>query len=106
MSATVRDASLHASHIATEFTLLINKRFETPKVMLPKLTGYSPEAAADAVRNEWTIGEMPVNYSFWMNDIPFIFLNNKKSVEYSRFDATHELGHLILHHHAMPEHKR
>lgn len=129
MSATVRDASLHASHIATEFTSLINKKFETPKVMLPKLTGYSPEAAADVVRNEWTLGELPINsmihlleskgvmvfslaedtfdmdaYSFWMNDIPFIFLNNKKTVERSRFDAAHELGHLILHHHAMPEH--
>lgn len=128
MSATVRDASLHASHIATEFTFLINKRFETPKVMLPKLTGYSPEAAADVVRNEWTLGELPINsmihlleskgvmvfslaedsfdmdaYSFWMNDIPFIFLNNKKSVEHSRFDAAHELGHLLLHHHAIPE---
>lgn len=129
MSATVRDASLHASHIATEFTSLVRKRFETPKVMLPELTGYSPEAAADVIRNEWMLGEIPINnmihlleskgvmvfslaedtfdmdaYSFWMNDIPFIFLNNKKSVEHSRFDAAHELGHLILHHHAtMPE---
>ncbi|CAK8718829.1 HTH cro/C1-type domain-containing protein [Candidatus Electronema aureum] len=129
MSAVVRDASLHASHIAIEFTFLINRKFETPKVLLPNLTGYDPETAADVIRNHWSLGEMPISnmvhlleskgvmvfsltedtndmdaYSFWMNGKPFIFLNNRKSVEHSRFDAAHELGHLILHHHALPEH--
>jgi Zn-dependent peptidase ImmA (M78 family) len=36
----------------------------------------------------------------WHDKTPFIFLNTKKSCERSRFDAAHELGHLVLHRHA------
>ena len=36
-------------------------------------------------------------FSFWVDHVPFIFLNTRKSVERSRFDAAHELGHLVLH---------
>ena len=33
---------------------------------------------------------------------PYVFLNTQKSGERSRFDAAHELGHLVLHKHAAP----
>ena len=129
MSATVRDAALHASNITLQFTALIDKKFETPKVSLPELTGYDPDSADDVIRNNWSLGEIPISnmvhlleskgvmvfslaedtndmdaYSFWMNNRPFVFLNTRKSVERSRFDAAHELGHLLLHRHALPTH--
>ncbi len=130
MSATTRDAALHASHIALEFTAWISNKFETPAVLLPDLSDYQPEAAAEVLRNEWSIGQKTISnmvhlleakgvmvfslventdtmdaYSFWMNHQPFVFLNTKKSVERSRFDAAHELGHLVLHAHGAPKGK-
>jgi len=41
-------------------------------------------------------------FSCWRNDTPYIFLNTFKSAERSRFDAAHELGHLVLHKHGGP----
>jgi Zn-dependent peptidase ImmA (M78 family) len=41
-------------------------------------------------------------YSVWRGDRPFIFLNTKKSGERRRFDAAHELAHLILHRDGAP----
>src|SRR3546814_14362097 len=38
----------------------------------------------------------------WRRDRPFVFLNTLKSAEHGRFDAAHELGHLVLHRHAAP----
>jgi Zn-dependent peptidase ImmA (M78 family)/transcriptional regulator with XRE-family HTH domain len=83
----------------------------------------SPEIAADAVRANWGLGNAPVPnllhllesqgvriyslaencrevdaFSFWHEQTPFIVLNTTKSGERGRFDAAHELGHLILHH--------
>ncbi|WP_419757134.1 ImmA/IrrE family metallo-endopeptidase [Teredinibacter turnerae] len=36
-------------------------------------------------------------------DIPFVFLNTKKTAERCRFDAAHELGHLVMHCHGAPQ---
>jgi Zn-dependent peptidase ImmA (M78 family) len=41
-------------------------------------------------------------FSLWDGGKPYVFLNNRKSVERSRFDAAHELGHLVLHQHGEP----
>jgi Zn-dependent peptidase ImmA (M78 family) len=55
------------------------------------------------------IFSLPVNarevdaFSFWKDGTPFVFLNTNKSSEHSRFDAAHELGHLVLHRHAEPQ---
>jgi Zn-dependent peptidase ImmA (M78 family) len=38
----------------------------------------------------------------WRRNRPFVFLNTLKSAEHGRFDAAHELGHLVLHRHAAP----
>ena len=103
----------------------IEKRFELPKIDVPDLRHVGdPEAAADALRRLWGIGEMPIRnmvhllesrgvrlfslsieskevdaFSMWSADTPIIMLNNFKSAERSRFDAAHELGHLVLHRH-------
>lgn len=42
-------------------------------------------------------------FSLWRDDRPYIFLNTSKSAERSRFDAAHELGHLVLHRQGSPE---
>jgi Zn-dependent peptidase ImmA (M78 family) len=41
-------------------------------------------------------------FSVWRSGKPFVFLNTMKSGERSRFDAAHELGHLVLHRHGGP----
>jgi Zn-dependent peptidase ImmA (M78 family) len=42
-------------------------------------------------------------FSCWRNAVPFAFLNTFKSAERSRFDAAHELGHLVMHGHGAPQ---
>lgn len=122
--ASVRDSVLAAGEIALEFSSWLDEHFETPRPDLLDLQDFHPEAAAVALRDHWAIGEKPVRNmvhlleakgvrvfslventydvdacSFWINRRPFVFLNTKKSVERSRFDAAHELGHLVLHRH-------
>lgn len=41
-------------------------------------------------------------FSVWRSNKPYIFLNTVKTAEHSRFDAAHELGHLVLHKHGGP----
>lgn len=87
-----------------------------------------PEVAADILRAHWGVGEQPIKsivklleskgvrvfslaidakevdaFSMWSCGRPYIFLNTLKSAEHCRFDAAHELGHLILHRHAQPQ---
>ncbi|MEK2654790.1 ImmA/IrrE family metallo-endopeptidase [Pseudomonas aeruginosa] len=46
-------------------------------------------------------------FSCWRRGVtPFVFLNTQKSAEASRFDAAHELGHLVLHRHGENKGKR
>lgn len=125
MTARQRDAALAAGVLAMEFARWIDRRFELPTPGLPDLRGYDPEAAAHLIRQSWGVGEKPVRnmvhlleyrgvrvfslveegrevdaFSVWRDEIPFVFLNTRKSPERSRFDAAHELGHLLLHRHA------
>ena len=87
---------------------------------------YEPEELEDAAelcRKQWGLGVGPISnivalleakgiivarcridheqieaFSFWSGDRPFILLaSEKESAARSRFDAAHELGHLILH---------
>lgn len=87
-----------------------------------------PEAAAEMLRRYWDLGELPIKnmiaqleskgvrvfslsvdarevdaFSMWYGDIPFVFLNTKKTAERCRFDAAHELGHLVMHRHGAPQ---
>src|SRR5690606_377713 len=39
----------------------------------------------------------------WKGGRPYMFLNTFKSAEHCRFDAAHELGHLVLHQHGQPQ---
>ena len=126
MTAAQRNSALGAGAMALLFNKWIDARFELPSSKLPDLSQeVSPEAAADTLRQLWGIGELSIKsmihlleakgvrvfslsidtaqldaFSMWNNETPFVFLNTKKSCEHSRFDAAHELGHLVLHRHA------
>jgi len=124
MSDRNRDAALSACAIAVDFADWLQTKLVMPGPQLDDLRGIEPEAAAAIVRNAWSIGEQPIKnmvhlleskgvrvfslveecrqidaVSFWRDATPFVFLNTMKSAERSRFDAAHELGHLVLHRH-------
>jgi Zn-dependent peptidase ImmA (M78 family) len=127
MTAAQRDSAIAAAVLATEFCDWIERRFELPRSDIPSMRGFEAEMAAQALRAQWHIGQKPIlnmvhllefhgarvfslpvdsksvdAFSIWYADAPFIFLNNLKSAERSRFDAAHELAHLTLHHHGGP----
>lgn len=129
MSAAQRDAALAAGQIAFSLTEWINQHFDLPTPDLPDLREDDPISAAGAVRNYWGIGVKPIPklltlleakgvrvftlaernknvdaFSCWKNGVPYIFLNTFKSSERMRFDAAHELGHLLLHRHTPAGH--
>jgi Zn-dependent peptidase ImmA (M78 family)/transcriptional regulator with XRE-family HTH domain len=101
---------------------------QEPEGYPSRLSAQDPEVAAEMLRAHWGIGELPVKnmialleskgvrvfslaidakevdaFSMWKGGRPYIFLNTFKSAEHCRFDAAHELGHLVLHQHAQPQ---
>jgi len=128
LSASKRDAALSAGTLALEFNKWLESRFNLLKPDLldfSKEHFSDPESAAQVLREHWGLGELSISnmihlleskgirvfslaencievdaFSFWLDDKPFIFLNTMKTPERSRFDAAHELGHLVLHKHA------
>jgi len=128
MTAKQRDMALSQGALAMHLTRWMEARFELPKCDLPDLSHESdPEVAAEYVRQVWGQGQLPIKnmihlmeakgirvfsisvdsrevdaFSTWKGDVPFVFLNSYKSSERSRFDAAHELGHLVMHKHGEP----
>lgn len=127
MTAKQRDAAVAAGSIAFVLNDWVDKNFELLAPNVPDYRGASPEAAALSLRQAWGLGEQPIKnmvhlleskgirvfslsencvevdaYSVWRGLRPFIFLNMGKSGERRRFDAAHELAHLVLHRHATP----
>ena len=125
MTARESHAALAAGQLAFAFDDWVAERFNRPE---PKVTNfadaYKPDAAARAIREAWGLGEKPVThvikvleakgvrvfslaeetrsvdaFSCWRGDVPYVFLNTFKTAEHRRFDAAHELGHLVLHRH-------
>ena len=122
MTNRTRDQGLTSGRIALLIDEWISRRFNLPQADLPTLTGRDPEAAAQELRARWGLGEQPIRnvvhlleahgvrvysltddntnldaYSLIWHKQPYAFLSTNKSGERSRFDAAHELGHLILH---------
>ncbi|WP_375287697.1 helix-turn-helix domain-containing protein [Sphingomonas sp.] len=132
MTAKERDAALSAGTIAFLFDDWIEERFNLPEADVPDMRAdATPEAAAQAVREYWGLGQQPIPsmvklleakgvrvfslnedtktvdaFSCWRNAQPFVFLNTFKSTERSRFDAAHELGHLVMHRHGEQQDSR
>lgn len=128
MTARERDAALAAGALAYLLSDWVDDRFDLPAADLIDLSlEEDPEAAAAAVRQAWGLGVTPITdmvrlleahgvrvfslaentknvdaFSCWRDETPFVFLNTFKSTEHSRFDAAHELGHLVMHKHGGP----
>lgn len=128
MSAGERDAALAAGAFAYLLADWVDARFDLPEHQLLDLSAETdPEAAAMAMRHHWGLGVAPITdmvrlieakgvrvftlaentknvdaFSCWRDETPFVFLNTFKSTEHGRFDAAHELGHLVLHKHGGP----
>jgi Zn-dependent peptidase ImmA (M78 family)/DNA-binding XRE family transcriptional regulator len=130
LTAAARDGALAAGALAFEVDDWIKDRFDLPDHSLPRANNTSPEAAAASLRSYWGIGNRPIGnminmleshgvrvfslveetrhldaYSFWRNERPYVFLNTLKTAEHGRFDAAHELGHLVMHRHSGSGHK-
>jgi Zn-dependent peptidase ImmA (M78 family)/transcriptional regulator with XRE-family HTH domain len=125
MSSSQRDGALAAGGFAYAVSDWLEDHFTLPSAAVPDMSGVEPEAAAMMLRSKWSLGVLPVRnvvhvleskgvrvfslvedsrnvnaFSVWRNgEKPFVFLNTVKSSESSRFDAAHELGHLVLHRH-------
>jgi Zn-dependent peptidase ImmA (M78 family) len=122
MSAGIRDASFAAGALGFLVSDWVEQRFDLPPIRVPNLHLFGPEEAASVLRTEWGLGEKPISnvlhlleskgirvfslaentakvnaYSLWRSNKPYVFLNNYKSAESSRFDAAHELCHLVCH---------
>lgn len=128
MSARERDAALSAGALAYMLSDWIGCRFNLPVAdLIDASQERDPGSAARALRQHWRLGEQPVAdmvrlmeakgirvfsmaedtrnvdaFSCWRDDVPYVFLNTWKTAERSRFDAAHELGHLVLHKHGGP----
>lgn len=128
LSAAKKNAAVSAIPLALEINKWIENRFNLPTPNLDDYSADSfsdPETASRELREHWQLGELSISnmvhllesqgirvfslaenclevdaYSFWRDGVPFIFLNTMKSPERSRFDAAHELGHLVLHKHS------
>jgi len=132
MSAKERDAALSAGALAYLFSDWVGERFNLPEPALPDMSFEgNAEAAAHTARQQWGLGQQPISnmvklleskgvrvfslsentrnvdaFSCWRDTTPYVFLNTFKSTEHSRFDAAHELGHLLLHRHGGPHQGR
>jgi len=120
MTDAMKACTFAAGAIAFKVNQWIEERFNLPSAELPDLSDLSPEEAASTLRRMWGLGNAPIPnmvhlleskgirvfslteetrdvdaFCTWYEEKPFIFLNTVKSAERSRFDAAHELGHLV-----------
>jgi Zn-dependent peptidase ImmA (M78 family)/DNA-binding XRE family transcriptional regulator len=122
LTAGQRDGARAAGRIALLLAEWVEQRFQLPDPDVPSLSKMDPETAAEVVRARWGLGVAPLGnlvwlleahgvrvfslatdcaavdaFSFVWHQRPYVLLNTMKSGERGRFDAAHELGHLVLH---------
>lgn len=122
LTVSQRDGALSAGAVALLLSGWIDSRFHLPNPDVPTLPKLRPEEAADVVRARWGLGSRPIDnivhlleahgvcvfslaedfldvdaFSVYWHSLPYVWLNTRKSGERGRFDAAHELGHLVLH---------
>jgi transcriptional regulator with XRE-family HTH domain len=120
LTAGQRDTARSAGRIALMLAEWIEQRFHLPLPEVPSLPTLDPETAAEVVRARWGLGVAPLGnlvrlleahgvrvfslaadcaavdaFSFVWRQTPYVLLNTAKSGERGRFDAAHELGHLV-----------
>ena len=124
LKSSMRDKALATGALATEIiSPAIRRRFNLPTVDVPDLGGEKPEIAAATLRQSWRQGNGPIHnmvhlleskgievywldepdrsldaFALWRAELPYVLLNsNTTAGDRARFDAAHELGHLVLH---------
>ena len=122
MSAKARNSARAVATLSISVWHWAEGEFQCPEPDVPILADADPETAADALRREWGLGEVPIPnmihlaeargvrvfslppdckhvdaFSFRLDDDPFVLLEMTKSAERRRFDVAHEIGHLVLH---------
>lgn len=120
MSDAMRKCAFSVASIAFKMNDWMEERFNLPQANLPDLSDLEPEEAANTLRRMWGLGNAPIPnmihlleskgirvfalteevrdadaFCTWHDGKPFVFLNTLKSAERSRFDAAHELAHLV-----------
>lgn len=120
LSESMKSCVLNAGAIAFKVNDWLEERFNLPRADLPDLSDLAPEEAAATLRRMWGLGSAPIPnmihlleskgirvfslaeetrevdaFCVWHEEKPFVFLNTSKSAERSRFDAAHELAHLV-----------
>ena len=125
LSARSREAALAAASHAFELDEWVRMRIQLPNHAIPQFSQDAPREAALALRASWGMGVKPIAnmvnileshgirvfslveetrhldaYAYWLDEAPYVFLNTYKTSEHSRFDAAHELGHIVMHRHS------
>lgn len=128
LTATLRDKVIERSRYASDLIApALHARFKFPDLDLPDFGSEGdPETAARLLREHWQLGHGPIAnivhlleakgvnvywlaenspcvdaLCFWRENRAFVFLNTFKDAgERGRFDAAHELAHLVLHRNA------
>jgi len=120
MTGIMQESTFAAGTMAFKINQWMEERFNLPQAGLPDLSDLPPEEAAATLRRLWGLGNAPIPnmihlleskgirifslpeeirdvdaFCTWYENKPFVFLNTLKSAERSRFDAAHELGHLV-----------
>ncbi len=120
MSDAMKKCAFSVASIAFKVNDWMEEHFNLPQADLPDLSDLEPEEAAATLRRMWGLGNAPIPnmiylleskgirifslteelhdvdaFCTWDEGTPFVFLNTWKSAERSRFDAAHELGHLV-----------
>jgi Zn-dependent peptidase ImmA (M78 family)/DNA-binding XRE family transcriptional regulator len=117
-------AALSSGVLSIELNRWLEQRLRLPDVSVPRYErgAADPVGAARRLRLEWELGHAPIRnmvhlleghgvrvfslperladvdaFSFWWQSTPYVLLNTRKSAERGRFDAAHELGHLVMH---------
>ncbi len=128
LKAAHRGKARATGALATEIiSPRLGQRFQMPVKNLPDLSQEKPTQAAQLLRDAWQLGLGPIHnmvhlleskgvevywtgepisnldaFCLWRNDIPYVLLNvHTQAGDRARFDAAHELGHLVLHRHAV-----
>ena len=123
-SARQRDSALATGVLATQLNNWLETRLNLPAPDVPKYErgALDPEGSARRLRAEWSLGYARVRnmvhlleahgvrvfslaerladvdaFSYWWKGTPYALLNTRKTYERGRFDAAHELGHLVMH---------
>lgn len=125
LTAAQTGVALSAGALGVTLHQWIGDRFVLPPQNIPMIDASirDAESAAMMVRHHWGLGVQPlpnlvhlleshgvrvfslveecreVNaFSFWGEDgLPYVCLNTNTTGEHGRFDAAHELGHLVMH---------